>query len=384
MQDSQVNLSVEAKGRSSSIALNRVVAQTSMDIVGRELYPKAFHVPTWSLLADQPSRDRAVERPRLRWPAWLFDLVSGDEGRVALAIQDLDALPTCSKAELKWVMVVLALAERLGVLFGRGDRSSPASEWTSGPRGDPSGAGRSDHSGAAAGARDGARQVHPAADGDGEPREFGAPGLAAPLDAGPRVWFLALRDAAASRRSSGCPVGRAGSLWVRASRTGGELARRADLGEAGTERGADTFTALGASCVQGHSVGLELAADSTAATLGLLLFVETGGALVLASKRYFDEHHRSGNRVVAAVGARVKLVAHGAKPVRETRHAAHLRVLRPFRQQHESFASFVAGQSAGICGAIAASHQSGDDSPGTLHAWLASNGRSHVPVHRLG
>ena len=43
MQDSQVNLSIQAKGRSSSVALNRVICQTSMEFIGRELYAKCFH-----------------------------------------------------------------------------------------------------------------------------------------------------------------------------------------------------------------------------------------------------------------------------------------------------------------------------------------------------
>ena len=68
-----MNLAVEAKGRSSSLALNRVVCQTSVEIVGRELYPKACHTPTWSLRADAPSRSRNIERPRCRWPGWLWD-----------------------------------------------------------------------------------------------------------------------------------------------------------------------------------------------------------------------------------------------------------------------------------------------------------------------
>ena len=88
--------------------------------------------------------------------------------------------------------------------------------------------------------------------------------------------------------------------------------------------------------------------------------------------------------MVSAAGTRQELESHGSKPIRETRRAAQLRVLRPFREQHESFAAFVAGQSAGIRGAIAASYQSSDDSPGTLHAWLASDRRGNTLVHRVG
>ena len=101
LQDSQVNGSVEAKGRSSSVALERVVVQTSMEMVGRELCAKCFHTPTWSLRADCPPRDRRVERPRLRWPRWVFDLICEDEARNARARTALDDLPLCSKSELR-------------------------------------------------------------------------------------------------------------------------------------------------------------------------------------------------------------------------------------------------------------------------------------------
>ena len=61
LQDRKVNLAVEAKCRSSSLALNRMVTQTSMEIEACELYPRAYHTQTWSLRADAPSRGRQID-----------------------------------------------------------------------------------------------------------------------------------------------------------------------------------------------------------------------------------------------------------------------------------------------------------------------------------
>ena len=126
-QDSQVNLAVEAKGRSSSIALNRVVSQTAVETIGREQYPKAYHTPTWSLRADAPSRNRQIERPRCCWPPWLWDLADGSPSRTASAVAALDALPEVSKAELRWVHWTLSLASSLDLLLGVGRGSTAAS-----------------------------------------------------------------------------------------------------------------------------------------------------------------------------------------------------------------------------------------------------------------
>ena len=342
MQDSQVNLSVEAKGRSSSIALNRVVCQTSMDVVGRELYPKAFHGPTWSLRADAPSRNRAVERPRLCWPAWLFDLAAGGEEREARAVAELDAMPVVSKAELRWVQFTLHLADALGILLGRGLRSTTCADQSprlcSDSQG-PSGGGNRCEEGAAGGA---ARPVYTGADGVGDVGDASEGGPAVALDADPRIWFSALRDAASSGGPPRCTSGSPGLVWFCASRTGRELASDSHLGKVGTERGADPFTASGASCMQGRRIGMELATDSASVASGLFLLVEAGGALRASAQQHFAQHHGEGRGVAPADREGQVVVPPGARPVRETGRAARLRILRGFREDHAPFGSFVA------------------------------------------
>ena len=67
-QDSRVNLGAESKGRSSSTGLNREVLVAHAELLGRDLYVKGLHFPTWSLRVDQPSRGRQVESPRMVFP----------------------------------------------------------------------------------------------------------------------------------------------------------------------------------------------------------------------------------------------------------------------------------------------------------------------------
>ena len=97
MQDSNVCLGVGAKGRSSSQSLSRVAIQIATDILGRDLHPKGLHTPTWSLRADQPSRGRAVEDPRICIPWWVFALRSGVPARAQAADEYRNTLPAITR-----------------------------------------------------------------------------------------------------------------------------------------------------------------------------------------------------------------------------------------------------------------------------------------------
>ena len=51
-QDSMVTLGANAKGRSSSVALNRIMQKSLALQLGKEIYPVGIHCPTWAIRAD--------------------------------------------------------------------------------------------------------------------------------------------------------------------------------------------------------------------------------------------------------------------------------------------------------------------------------------------
>ena len=55
-QDSLVTLGANATGRSSSVALNRVMRKSLALQLAKDVYTVGFHCPTWATRADDPSR----------------------------------------------------------------------------------------------------------------------------------------------------------------------------------------------------------------------------------------------------------------------------------------------------------------------------------------
>ena len=71
-QDSMVTLGPTAKGRSSSESLNRVLRGTMSLQLAKNIFPVGIHCPTWSLRADDPSRQKRVRPPRCALPRWFL------------------------------------------------------------------------------------------------------------------------------------------------------------------------------------------------------------------------------------------------------------------------------------------------------------------------
>ena len=372
-QDSQVNLAVEAKGRSSSIALNRVVSQTAVETVGRELYPKAYHTPTWSLRADAPSRNRQIERPRCCWPPWLWDLAAGSESRTASAVAALDALPEVSKAELRWVHWTLSLASDLGLLLGVGRCSAAASAGHAESAVDQSGADRCAVVGAPDDSGSELRRLGTPPVAGGIARDVGSerPASAVAVDA--RVWFLALRSAEASSRFERFIIGDPGRLWLEQASPFSGLESGSHVGET-RARGDPSSDARGCfSSLQSRGVGMGVASSSDSIVVGLFRLIETSRVLRVASIRYFDSHRsaRAGNSHQARKGK--VLVSNGKRAVRESRRAERLRVLHPFSQQHEWYNALMAGVSVGLRTEIRKLDPRGDVSARSIHASLTSD-----------
>ena len=120
LQDSMVNLCIEAKGRSSSPALNRVLVQTWAEVMFRGQVPRGLHTPTWSLRADEPSRNRPIRPPRMRFPNWLWLLLRNNTQAADAAVLELDQLPPVSRPEVRWINLVLGLATSAALILGRG------------------------------------------------------------------------------------------------------------------------------------------------------------------------------------------------------------------------------------------------------------------------
>ena len=123
-QDSLVNLSIEAKGRCSSPSLNRVLLQSWAEVIFRGQQPRGLHTPTWSLRADEPSRDKAIRPPRMCYPEWVWLLLRDTEQDADEAAKQIDLLPSLRRPEVRWMSIALAAGARLGFILGRGRRSA--------------------------------------------------------------------------------------------------------------------------------------------------------------------------------------------------------------------------------------------------------------------
>ena len=138
LQDSLVNLSTEAKGRSSSPALNRTLLQTWAEVLFRGQVPRGLHTTTWSLRADEPSRDRPVRPPRMKFPSWLWLLLSKNTQARDAGAAEISRLPNLVRAEVRWMVLAIPLASARGLLLGRGRRAEaarPGGHPTSSPAG---------------------------------------------------------------------------------------------------------------------------------------------------------------------------------------------------------------------------------------------------------
>ena len=75
--------------------------------MGRGLHLRYDHVPTWSIRADDPSRNYLLRPPRAPVPTWLRLLAQ--ERRVEAALL-ISALSACTKALNRWVQFAVSLA----------------------------------------------------------------------------------------------------------------------------------------------------------------------------------------------------------------------------------------------------------------------------------
>ena len=68
--DSRVAAGALSKGRSASAALNREVRRALPWVLGADYYPGFSCVPTRLNVSDDPTRGRAVRKPRCAAPVW--------------------------------------------------------------------------------------------------------------------------------------------------------------------------------------------------------------------------------------------------------------------------------------------------------------------------
>ena len=120
-QDSVVTLGANAKGRSSSAALNRILRKSMALQLAKNLYPVGIHCPTWALRADDPSRRKRVKPSRAALPKWFVAL---KHGRKSMA-QDL--LDQCSGVPRSWGRWLLLGQAALFAVSGNFDS---VSAWT--------------------------------------------------------------------------------------------------------------------------------------------------------------------------------------------------------------------------------------------------------------
>lgn len=122
LQDSVVTLGAGAKGRSSSVALNKVLKQECSICIAKDLYVGGIHSPTWALRADDPSRGRAARLPRAPLPGWFLGLRAG---RLAQAQDCLDDLSETPRSLGRWFLFAAA------ALLASGGGFCAISHWTS-------------------------------------------------------------------------------------------------------------------------------------------------------------------------------------------------------------------------------------------------------------
>ena len=120
-QDSLVTLGSNAKGRSSSLALSRIMRKSLALQIAKDVYTVGFHCPTWAIRADDPSRQKRLRATRLPLPSWLLALKRGE---VALA---QGALDKCSGTPRSWGRRMLF--SQIALLAASGEYRS-FSEWS--------------------------------------------------------------------------------------------------------------------------------------------------------------------------------------------------------------------------------------------------------------
>ena len=278
LQDSDVVLGVGSKGRSSSQALNRVTLKTATDILGRDLYPKGLHTPTWSLRADHPSRARAVPPPRMCWPHWLFDLCSGIDTRIQDGSAALDALPAVNRPELRWMQVTLGLASVGGFLLGhRGSAATAA--LGEGRDGDSTAAGEVGDSAGKGGVDVGFPPVC-RADAGGEVRGFPSGGSGADLRDGQAVRLACIRQQLEQGAISRTAFGGCGGKPLAEALPNGGMEGCIKVGGAGAQCPADASPRATLSCGIGDVRRVGLAEDDGFVVAGLLRLITSGGALL--------------------------------------------------------------------------------------------------------
>ena len=105
MLDSRVLLGAAAKGRSSSLAITRVLQGALPYILGSQLYPAGLHVYSAQNRSDGPSRWKPVPGPTKPLPRWLEELNDGDTFGfdVMLASASVPKLPG------RWLRLLLLL-----------------------------------------------------------------------------------------------------------------------------------------------------------------------------------------------------------------------------------------------------------------------------------
>lgn len=104
--DSRVTIGAAAKGRSSSLALSKVLQGTMGYILGSGLYPGLLHCLSEVNRSDGPSRDRELEPPSREMPRWLERLMQGDPFAFDRVVQS----SRISKNPARWLRFLLLLA----------------------------------------------------------------------------------------------------------------------------------------------------------------------------------------------------------------------------------------------------------------------------------
>ena len=120
-QDSMVTLGANAKGRSSSLALNRLLRKSLALQLAKNVYAVGIHSPTWAIRADDPSRQKRLRAPRVPLPSWLLQLKAGD---LAGAQDVLDLSSGTPRSWSRWLLFI-----QIARLAVNGDYVS-FSEWS--------------------------------------------------------------------------------------------------------------------------------------------------------------------------------------------------------------------------------------------------------------
>ena len=106
IQDSRVVIGANAKGRSSSSALNWHIVNSLPYIIGGNLYFGSLHVNSDDNISDAPSRDKPIPRPTRERSLWLEQLDSGSTVLFDLVV----AADTLKRPYSFWARFVLLLS----------------------------------------------------------------------------------------------------------------------------------------------------------------------------------------------------------------------------------------------------------------------------------